>query len=68
MFHSPRTTTYIQVEAAANYVFGSKPQCRAANATAIEPGRSLVLYPANDTNACGFTFGISFRCDPGRRQ
>lgn len=48
------------VAAANDFIFGSDPSCIGGNVTILPTG-SLVLRPKNDTNLCGFTFGIAFR-------
>lgn len=46
-------------------MFGSPP-CNNPGNTTIAPAGIMVLHPKNDTNPCGYPFGISFRwggCD-----
>ncbi|PNH00368.1 hypothetical protein TSOC_013811, partial [Tetrabaena socialis] len=48
------------VGAAMNLIFGA-PSCTGPSNVAIDPSRTLTLQPKNESNPCGFPFGISFR-------
>lgn len=43
-------------------VFGANPEC--LNITTLAPAQALALEPQSDSNVCGFTFGVSYRCAP----
>lgn len=48
------------VAAANNFVFGADTDCTGGNITIVPTG-SLTLRPKNDSNPCGFSFGVAFR-------
>lgn len=56
------TLTDSNAESPAALVFGADDQC--SNITTLEPAEVLVLEPKSETNVCGLTFGVSFRCVP----